>query len=450
MKPASQGRPYLHELDRLRVVTALSVIAVHVFGMTMFLDKTPFAFEAQNAFVSIFHFTREVFMFVTAFALVYVYYGKPFSWKHFWKRRGIGVVLPYTFWTFVYFWVNDYLLSTNRPGSPLSIVQGLAWDLLTGNASYQLYYILLTIQFYLLFPLFMAFLRRVERHPWLVLGVSFVLEFGILYALQSNLQARFLPGQVASWVDQFKDSFVLTYQFFFILGGMVALYLENVRAFLLRHSKLVAGSMVVALAALAIHYVFATRIQHESVTTAAGVLQPVMVLYGTAVIFFFYWIAYRQVSRASRPTSLRWQRIWHNLSDAAFGMYLVHPLILGALVGLVMLAFMSWPAVVLLVLFWALTAAGSIASSLLLLRTPVLSRLVGRERKTPQKPSLEGKSTIESVRGLNDRLAGYLLIWRAMKPAFALPTKADAGATPLHPLEVDNKKETLAGKEANT
>jgi peptidoglycan/LPS O-acetylase OafA/YrhL len=83
MKAASQGRPYLHELDRLRVTTALAVIAVHVFGMTTFLDTTPFALEAQNAFVSVFHFTREVFMFVTAFALVYIYYGKPFSWSHF-------------------------------------------------------------------------------------------------------------------------------------------------------------------------------------------------------------------------------------------------------------------------------------------------------------------------------------------------------------------------------
>lgn len=447
MKPASQGRPYLHELDRLRIITALSVIVVHVLGMTLFLDKTPFAFEAQNAFVSIFHFTREVFMFVTAFALVYVYYGKPFSWGHFWKRRGIGVVLPYTLWTFVYFWVNDYLLSTNRPSSPLSIVQRLVWDLLTGNASYQLYYILLTIQFYLIFPFFLMFLRRVERHPWLVLGISSVLEFGILYALQSNLQARLLPGQGASWVNQFKDSFVLTYQFFFVLGGMVALYLEKVRAFLLRHGKLVVGSMVAALAALVINYVVATRIQHESVTTAAGALQPVMILYGTAVIFFFYWLAYRQVSRASRPVSQRVQHIWHSLSDAAFGIYLVHPLILGALSGLVMLAFMSWPAVVLLVLLWALTAAGSIASSLLLLRTPVLSRLVGRERKTPKKSSPEGRSTLESLRGVSDKLAGYVLIWRAMKPAFALPAKADEDATSLHPVEDDSRQVTLAGKE---
>lgn len=449
MKVASQGRPYLHELDRLRVTTALSVIAVHVFGMTTFLDTTPFALEAQNAFVSVFHFTREVFMFVTAFALVYVYYGRQFSWGHFWKRRGMGVLLPYTFWTVVYFWVNDYFLSTERPDSPLLIAQKLAWDLVTGNASYQLYYILLTIQFYLFFPIFLWFLRRVERHPWPVLGISFILEVGILYALQSNLQARLLPGSVAAWVDQFKDSFVLIYQFFFVLGGMVALHLDNVRAFLLRHGRWVAGSMAAALVALGIHYVVATRIQHESVATAAGVLQPIMAFYGTIVIFFFYWVAYRQVSRATRRQSVRGQRIWHSVSDTAFGLYLVHPLILSPLMGLVMLAFMSWPPVVLLVLLWALAAAGSIAFSLLLLRIPVLSRLVGRERKTSRQPSLEGKSAIKSLRGLGDKLAGSLLIWRAMKPAPVLPDEADTDTT-LPPLsEADSRPRTFAAREAS-
>lgn len=450
MKAASQGRPYLHELDRLRVTTALSVIAVHVFGMSLFLDKTPFAFEAQNAFISLFHFTREVFMFVTAFALVYVYYGKPFSWSHFWRRRGIGVVLPYTFWTIVYFWVNDYLLSTNRPGSPLLIIQRLAWDLVTGNASYQLYYILLTIQFYVIFPLFLKFLRHVERHPWPVLGISFVLEFGILFALQSNLQGRLLPGQLASWVDQFKDSFVLIYQFFFILGGMVALYLENVRAFLLRHGRWVAGSMVAILVALAIHYVVATRLQHESVTTAAGVLQPIMLFYGTIVIFFFYWLAYRQVSRATQRQSMRAQRIWHQVSDAAFGIYLVHPLILGALSGIVILAFMSWLTVVLLALLWALTSAGSVGWSLLLLRTPVLSRLVGRERKTSRKPSLERKSAIAGLRGLADNLTTRLLGWRAIKQPLALSNQREGSNASLQPGEIDSREVTLASKEANS
>ena len=449
MKAASQGRPYLHELDRLRVTTALAVIAVHVFGITTFLDTTPFALEAQNAFVSVFHFTREVFMFVTAFALVYVYYGKPFSLGHFWKRRGMGVLLPYTFWTVVYFWVNDYFLSTDRPGSPLLIAQKLAWDLVTGNASYQLYYILLTIQFYLLFPVFLWFLRRVERHPWPVLGISFAFEIGIFYILHNSLQARFLPGQVATWIGQFQDSFVLVYQFFFVLGGMVALHLDDVRAFLLRHGRWVAGSMTAALAALGIHYLVATRIQHESVEYASGVLQPIMVFYSTIVIFFFYWVAYCQVSRATQRQSMRGQRIWHSVSDAAFGIYLVHPLILGPLIGLVMLAFMSWPSVVLLVLLWALAAAGSIAFSLLLLRIPVLSRLVGRERKTSRQPSLEGKSAIKRLRGLGDKLTGSLLVWRAIKPAPALPAEADTEATLPQLTEVESRPRTFAAREAS-
>src|SRR5579871_2836518 len=184
--PEKRSRPYLYEVDRLRIVTALSVVAVHVLALMTFLDATVPALQAQNAFVTLFHFTRAVFMFVTAFALVYVYDRKGFSWGEFWKRRGMGVVFPYAFWSFV------YLLQDPHPSTPLPFIQTFLLDLLTGQASYQLYYILLTIQFYLLFPFFLKGLRRVAQHPWVVLGGSFALELGILYAIQSNWQA-YLP-----------------------------------------------------------------------------------------------------------------------------------------------------------------------------------------------------------------------------------------------------------------
>src|SRR5438045_8838966 len=104
------------------------------------------------------HFTREVFIFVTAFALVYVYYGKPFATRRFWARRSIGVLLPYCIWSVVSVWVNI-------PGqSPATFIRTAIVDILTGNASYQLYYILLTYQFYILLPLFCLFMKRDPPH----------------------------------------------------------------------------------------------------------------------------------------------------------------------------------------------------------------------------------------------------------------------------------------------
>ena len=379
MKTAQSTRPYLYEFDRMRIITALSVVTVHVIALTTFLDATVSTLQVQNAFVTIFHFTRAVFMFVTAFALVHVYYGKPFSWGRFWKRRGIGVVLPYTIWSIIYVLVNPH------PNSPPLLMRRILGDLLTGHASYQLYYILLTIQFYLLFPLFLKFLQRVMRHPWIVLGLSFMFEVVTFYAIQNNLQS-YLPGFIELFLNRFKDSLVFVYQFYFILGGLAALYLQSVRAFLRRHGAWVIGSMAAALAALQLNYVDALFVEHASLSSAVAVLQPVMAFYSTAVIFFLYWLTYRQVARITHPESARGQRIWHTLSDASFGVYLVHPLLLSAVTGLIMAYFMSWPTILLVVLIWLLTAGGAVACTVLLLNVPMLSRLVGHARPMPRIP----------------------------------------------------------------
>lgn len=376
MEIASRARPHLDELDRLRILTALSVVAVHVVAYSTFLDRTTLALQVQNGFVTLFHFTREVFMFVTALALVYVYYGKPFSAARFWKRRSVGVLVPYICWTVVYVWVNPH------PASPLPLAGTLAWDLLTGSASYQLYYILLTLEFYLLFPWFLAFLRRVERYPWRVLGISFALEVALLYAGQHALGLLHLPAQGIGFVGGLLDRFVLAYQFYFVLGAFVALHLDEVRAFLLRHGAWVVGASAAGLVELELRYAVMVEIEHAPLESAVAVLQPIMAFYSLAVIAFLYWLTYRR-SLATRATaSLRGRRIWRRLSDASFGVYLVHPLILGPLLAAIH-SLASWPVAVLVASAWLVTAAASIGFTVLLLHIPLLSRLVGRASTSP-------------------------------------------------------------------
>src|SRR5947209_15825242 len=146
-----QARPYIYELDPLRAVTALTVIAVHVLAFTLFLNHTTKGVQVQNGIITSVHFTREAFMFITALALTYVYFGRPFSGKRFWAKRSIGVLLPYCLWSIAYTWVNA------SQHSPAAFAKLVVFNILTGNASYQLYYILLTIQFYLILPLFLLF-----------------------------------------------------------------------------------------------------------------------------------------------------------------------------------------------------------------------------------------------------------------------------------------------------
>src|SRR6266699_5148159 len=227
-----QTRPYIYELDLMRPVTAVTVVAVHVLAFTQFLNHTTTGVQVQNGIITSVHFTRDVFMFITALALAYVYFGRPFSGKRFWAKRSIGILVPYCIWSIAYTWVNT------SQHSPAAFTKLALFNILTGNASYQLYYILLTLQLYLVLPLFLLFLKHIKHHPWRALSMSFALQVLLMYADYRYLQQGTLASSgVWQIVGVYQDRFLLTYQFYFILGGLAALYLKQARAFVLSHGK---------------------------------------------------------------------------------------------------------------------------------------------------------------------------------------------------------------------
>src|SRR5215469_10923219 len=162
----SGGRErHLYEIDVIRAVTALSVVAVHSLAFTIILTHTAAGQLIQSAVIGALHFTREIFLSITAFVMVYGYAHRPFSGRSFWKKRGIGVLLPYVAWSLFY----EFVMQPPLPAGPW-ILRTLS-DLVTGSAAFQLYYILLTLEAYLILPWFLAFIRRAALHPGRVLGI---------------------------------------------------------------------------------------------------------------------------------------------------------------------------------------------------------------------------------------------------------------------------------------
>ena len=369
-----QSRPYIYELDPLRAVTALTVVAVHVLAATVGLNQTPTGLQVQNGLITSVHFTREVFMFITALALTYVYYARPFSAKRFWAKRSIGVLLPYCLWSIAYTWVNT------SQHSPAAFAKLALLNILTGNASYQLYYILLAIELYLVLPLFLLLLKHIQHHPWRALSISFALQVLLMYVDYRYLQQGSLASSgVWQIVAAYQDRFLLTYQFYFILGGLAALSLQQVRAFVLRHGTWILSSFVLALAALWLHFLLQVDVFHDSFGYATSVLQPIMEFYSPTVIVLLGFLACRWATQTNGQGHPKGYRFWHTLSDASFGIYLVHVFILTALLQWVVpLMPEVWPVALRVFLTWFLTAGGATAISILLMKTPVLSYLVGR------------------------------------------------------------------------
>jgi probable poly-beta-1,6-N-acetyl-D-glucosamine export protein len=387
-KELSGRRPYIYELDLMRAVTALAVIAVHVLVFTTFLDRVTRSQQLQNGMIISFHFTRAVFMFVTAFALVYVYRGKAFALKSFWSKRGITTILPYCAWTLIYVWANTEVLTSNPlHQTPLAFIRMVGFDLLTGGASYQLYYILVTIQFYIVLPLFLFFIAKTARHPWIVLAISFLVQIALFTFSYTQLQEGTLASSGFWQVFRAnRDSMFFFYEFYFILGGMAAIYYQQVSTFLLRHGRLVSSSFLLGLVLLWFHFIYQVRIEQTGLGYATAVLQPILVPYSFVVIIFLFWLASVWASRRKTDGQPRGYRFWHMLSDASFGIYLTHPIFLTIALNWILPALpATWSAAVRELLVWCVAAVGATILSMLLVRTPLLSYLVGRGWILPRK-----------------------------------------------------------------
>jgi surface polysaccharide O-acyltransferase-like enzyme len=369
-------RSHLFEVDLLRAITALAVVGVHVTAFTVGLNRSQGGVQAQQAVVALLHFTRENFLSITALVLVYRYAHGPFSARAFWRKRGLGVLLPYVLWSLLYSWLN-------RPRESLLHWCGLALrDMLTGSASFQLYFILLTLQLYLVLPVLLRFLDRLNRHPWRLLVGSFVLEVVLLFVDFSMIQSGpFARTRVAEIISGYQGRYLPLYQLYVVLGAVAALFIEQVRAFVLRHGR---WMIVIAVCGVAIylgHYFYAVRVEQQSVDLETSVFQPTMAFYAPAISLFLYWMSAVWAVRHKPEHAPSGFRFVSLLSEASFGIYLVHPLFLSPTVAHIAPALpAAWPVSMRVFLLWIAVAGASVLASVALLRIPFLRLLVGKAR----------------------------------------------------------------------
>jgi membrane-bound acyltransferase YfiQ involved in biofilm formation len=288
----------------------------------------------------------------------------------------MSVLLPYCVWTVIYVWLHaPHLAGAAFTGTVLR-------DLLTGQAAYQLYYILITVQFYLLFPVFLRFLRRVQRFPWHVLMISFMAQWFLLFIDYHYLQTGSVHGSgLIAQIVLARGNYVLFYPFPFVLGGLCAIYWPQVHPLLLRYGAWAAWGAVAALLGVFGHFYFRVDLRHQPMTYVSSPIQPLTLFTTLAALGCFGWLACRWAERRDAAGQPPGARYWKLLSDASFGVFLLHAAVLTAIVTHILPALSpAVPGALRVLLTWLLAAGITTALSVLLARLPALSWLVGRPR----------------------------------------------------------------------
>jgi probable poly-beta-1,6-N-acetyl-D-glucosamine export protein len=163
-----QMKKHDQAIEALRVIAILAVVLIHTTTKTLEVVEYDLVNFPFTLFLNqIARFAVPLFFALSGFVLELSYSNHENTLTYLKKRFG-RIFIPYVFWSGIY-----YLFVYNQNQENFLKV------LLTGNASYQLYFIPTLCIFYLLFP----FLHKTYKYlssKWVIL-VLFISQIGLLY-----------------------------------------------------------------------------------------------------------------------------------------------------------------------------------------------------------------------------------------------------------------------------
>ncbi len=311
------SRPHIIAFDMIRLIIMVFVVSVHTLAfaggrVTMSI----------GAVTTIFHTSRELFLLLTALVLTYNYgHRDQLKAGRFWRRRFWLVLPAYVTWSAIYYAADGRA----RGAFPMAFLH----DLENAGARYHLYFLLVSMQIYLLFPVIRWVLKKTEGyHAWLF-GVAVAyqawLTVGLHYKVGrhgNGLIAQFLNGAGQGyWVD--------TYVLYVVAGALAGWHFEQLCAFTRRHLR--SGWRVALVAAVGVAagigvYLIEIEVFGATPDNASAVFQPVVIFEALA----FGW--------ALLGAGLLWsdrgapgRKFAAAGSASSFGIYLAHPLVLQVL-----------------------------------------------------------------------------------------------------------------------
>ncbi|MDN2452255.1 acyltransferase [Lactobacillus sp. UCMA15818] len=374
-------KKYLYEVDLMRCIFIFGVLANHVtsaFIASLSTNSIPQLVLLMTHLLL--HFTRMGFMFVTGLVLFLQYYKKEqVNYLTFWYKRYKGSGVPYLFW-------NGFFLIfvAIAAGTGLSFSSwAAAWysALIHGNQFYM-YYILVTFQLYLIFPLLIKFFKKFTNYHLLIFSISALIQ--LFFLIWTKYIYPEMNHDNWPYLLKYYGNFVLSYQFYFIAGGFVSIHYDEAKVFILRYRKIVYSlTALLGLGTLVLFY-FNWYVLKLGQHYTELVHQPYLMIYASLMICTVWCLSLSYASHRTKPRWKKFAKFVSLSSKLSFGVYLTQT------IGLTLLAYIllnikgylnEWILFLLLPVGYLVVLGTSWLVSFILYKVPPFGILIGRPQK---------------------------------------------------------------------
>ncbi|KUL05640.1 MAG: Acyltransferase 3 [Methanoculleus marisnigri] len=213
---------WFREVEYLRGFAALAVIAVHVsMNYTRIPDVNLLALLDVFVYIAA-HFAVPVFIFISGWVLA-ARYVDDYPIANLYRRRARTILLPYLFFTALYLLVA---VEGTFGFAGVPTPDAVAKALLLGTAAYNLWFFVLIIQLYLLYPLIVRGYDLFNRGGAALYLLLSLLFFQVLWNVGAHLLGAFAGTE---WYTVLIRLFP-SHLFYFVLGIHVARHTDRFRS----------------------------------------------------------------------------------------------------------------------------------------------------------------------------------------------------------------------------
>ncbi|KKO55203.1 acyltransferase [Paenibacillus sp. DMB20] len=311
----------LPEIQLVRAIAIIGVLSVHATSSATVVMKESNLYAAYNFFNIFMKIGTPVFLFLSSFVLFYSYYSRPLDKKligNFYKKRLKFILIPYVIFSVIYFVIVHFKYYPDR--SLEESLEKFVVQLFSGKAYTHLYFIYISIQFYLLFPILLWLFKCKPNFAKWAVPAGFAMQYGFII-----MNKLFL-------LTERPASSALHYMSYFMLGAVLGIYYPKLKEwFEIRKENVTASRLAGWIILLAVW--LSASLGHVYVYHSAR-------LYGAkydSLLYHFLWnmqtITAGLVAILLSHLLIRHAWPWltrsmARLGELSFGIYLIHPLFL--------------------------------------------------------------------------------------------------------------------------